>query len=207
MVAFAKNRFVTPQEYLEYERKAVTKHEYHNGQIVAMAGASWAHNLITANSSRHIGNQLEEGPCVVVVTDLRVRVPACNKYYYPDGIVVCGEPAFEANGFDTLLNPRLIIEVLSDSTERADRIEKFDCYETLASLTDYVLISQHEPRVEHYARLSDGGWHYIVARGLEATLPLPSIGCELRLAAVYARVSFLPPAIELTSDSGANDPA
>lgn len=201
MAAFAKRRYIAPQEYLEYERKAETKHEYHDGTIVAMAGASWAHNLITADTSRHLGNQLEGGPCVVVSTDLRVSVPECNKYYYPDGIVVCGEPRFEANVFDTLLNPLLIIEVLSDSTERIDRIEKFDCYGTLASLTDYVLISQHTPRIEHYSRLPDGGWHYVVARGLEATLPLPTIGCELRLAAVYARVTFPTPVIELTEEN------
>ncbi|HZO87468.1 MAG TPA: Uma2 family endonuclease [Chthonomonadaceae bacterium] len=139
---------ISPQEYLAHERKAETKSEYHGGRIVAMAGASKGHNRITVNLIRHLANQLEGTSCEPFANDLRVRVPACDKYDYPDVAVVCGEPQFEDSHLDTLLNPTLIIEVLSDTTEAADRGEKFACYRTLASLTTYVLVAQKRPSVE-----------------------------------------------------------
>lgn len=182
--------YITPQQYLEWERKAETKSEYHGGQIVAMAGASWEHNLIKDNLSRHLGNQMAEGPCVVVTSDLRVRVPACDKYYYPDVVVVCSEPQFEDAHADTLLNPTLIVEVLSDTTEKTDREEKFDCYRTLESLAAYVLVAQDRPRVECFTRQSDGSWRFEVAKGLDAVLSLAPIGCTVRLGDIYARVPF-----------------
>ena len=197
MIAITEKPCVTPLEYLERERTADYKSEYDNGVIIPMPGASREHNCITFDSSRHIGNQLDGSSCQGFAQDMRVRVPQCDKYYYPDIIVVCGDPQFEDDTFDVLLNPRLIIEVLSKSTERKDREEKFDCYETLESLTDYVLISQTEPRIEHFYRMEDGIWRFVVARGLEAVLALPAVGCNLRLADVYARVTFsLPPAQE-----------
>jgi Uma2 family endonuclease len=193
MVAVARPRYVTPQEYLVWERRAETRSEYHDGIIVAMAGASWEHGVITGNAVRHLGNALEETPCATIPQDLRVRVPECNKYYYPDVVVVCGEPQFEDTEHDTLLNPTLIVEVLSPSTERKDRGEKFDCYQTLDSFTTYVLVSQEEPRVECFMRQSDDQWLYQRAVGLDASLTLPSIGCTLRLADLYARITFPSP--------------
>lgn len=194
MVAYAKREapeqpYLTPQEYLERERKAETKSEYSGGVVVAMAGASWEHNLITGNLERRLGNQLEGKPCIVVSRDQRVRVPECNRYYYPDIAVVCGEPLFEAAELDTLLNPTLIIEVLSDSTEARDRGEKLECYQTLESLQTYVLVAQDRPYIEIYSR-QDRDWLYSKAKEMTDRVALDAIGCELSLAEVYARVEF-----------------
>lgn len=204
MVTYADKQCFTPQDYLERERVAEYRSEYANGVIIPIPEASKEHNRITFDTSGLLWSQLEGSACEGFAQDMRVRVPQCDKYYYPDIIVVCGEPRFEDTTFDVLLNPKLIIEVLSESTERKDREEKFDCYETLESLTDYVLISQWEPRVEHFHRLEDGVWRFIVARGREAVLSLSSIDCELRLAAIYARIVFPPIALEPSEDSEAN---
>ena len=193
MVAYLETKCVTPQEYLERELTAEFRSEYDNGVLIPMPGASKEHNRITFNTSGLCWSQLNGSSCEGFAQDMRVRVPQCDKYYYPDIVVVCGEPRFEDSTFDVLLNPKLIIEVLSNSTERKDREEKFDCYETLDSLTDYVLISQREPRIAHFYRLEDRIWRFVVAHGLEAVLSLPAIGCELRLADVYARIVFPPP--------------
>ncbi len=193
MSLIATRPCVTPQEYLERERRAETKSEYDSGMIIPMAGASKEHNRINADTMIHLGSQLEAGGCEILGSDMRTRVLRGDKYYYPDIIVACGEARFEDNVFDTLLNPTLIIEILSESTAEKDRKEKMDAYETLDSLTDYVLISQTEPRIEHYARLPEGGWHYRIARGLDAVLALPNIGARLELAKVYRRVPFPAP--------------
>lgn len=194
MVAVAKPRYVTPQEYLVWERKAESRSEYHDGVIVAMAGASWEHGIIIGNIQTELNIQLRETPCATITQDLRVRVPECNKYYYPDVVVVCDEPQFEDTEQDTLLNPTLIVEVLSPSTERKDRGEKFHCYQTLNSFTTYVLVAQEEPRVECFTRQSDGSWRYERAIGLDASLTLTAIGCTLRLADLYTRLTFPPSA-------------
>ena len=190
MVAARQTSHLTRQEYLQWERRQENRHEYHNGVIIAMAGATWQHNLISSNVARQLGNQLEEEPCTVVTRDMRALVPDCDKYYYPDVVVVCGEPQFEGENFDTLLNPTLIVEVLSTSTERIDRREKKDCYHTLPSLLAYVLIAQDQPRVEVMMPRENGDWRVEEANTLDATVELPSIGCRLRLADVYARVTF-----------------
>jgi Uma2 family endonuclease len=191
MVAHTKTPYITPQEYLERERKAETKSEFYDGLIVAMAGASPEHNAITFNLAAGLGPQLGDKNCRGYGSDLRGRVSACNAYFYPDATVVCGEPQYDQLvGLHSLLNPTLIIEVLSDSTERTDRREKFDCYQTLDSLKTYVLVAQDSPRIELFTRQADGSWRYEPVRGLDAVVKLESIGCTLRLADVYARVEF-----------------
>jgi Uma2 family endonuclease len=193
MVAHPKPCYVTPEEYLARERAAETKSEYYDGVIVAMAGASPEHDRIAVDFLRHLGNQLERSPCEPFSSDMRVRVPACNRYYYPDVSVACGGSQFEALvGVRSLLNPRLIVEVLSESTEKNDRTDKYDCYRTLASLATYVLVAQDRPRIEVFTRQPDDTWRHEVAKGLEAVLALPAIGCELKLADIYARVEFPP---------------
>lgn len=193
MAAHAKQPYITPQEYLERESKADAKSEYHGGVITAMAGASPEHNAICFDLVSTLGPQLRAGACQGFAADLRLRVEECNRYYYPDLAFVCGEPHYEVLiGLRSLLNPTLIIEVLSDTTERADRGEKFRCYRTLASLSSYILVSQDEPRVELFTRQEDGSWRYEEAIGLNDVLTLTSISCELPLSEVYARVSFPP---------------
>lgn len=190
---------ITPQEYLERERKAETKGEYHDGVIVAMTGASWEHNLITSSLSRRLGNQLDAKPCAVVTGDLRIGVSLCASYFYPDVVVVCGDPAFADANLDTVLNPTLIIEVLSESTEAVDRGKKWKCYQSLKSLQTYVLVAQDRPLVEVYRRQADD-WRYSTIEGMENSLSLEAIGCTLRLAEVYDRIEF--PAATSSQESG-----
>lgn len=182
MASAAAHTHLTPEEYLAFERKATTKHEYLNGQIVAMSGASFAHNFLTMNTANQLYNQLIGGECQVATSDMRVKVTQIDSYFYPDVVVVCGEPRAEDDTFDTLLNPTVVVEVLSPSTETYDRGEKFEHYQQIASLKEYVLISQDKIRVEHYHRQETE------FRGLEDVLSLLSIGCELRLQDVYRRV-------------------
>ena len=186
-------QFITAADYLALERQAETKSEYLNGRIYAMSGASEEHNTIVFNLARRIGNQLDKKPCRGYVNDMRVKVSPTGLYTYPDVVVVCGEPRFEDPHVDTLLNPTVIIEVLSDSTAAYDRGEKFAHYRALPSLSDYLLIAQDQPRIEHYQRQPDGRWLYSATDGLDTQVEISTIGCVLRLAEVYERVDFAEP--------------
>ncbi len=181
---------LTPEEYLVRERKALTKSEYRNGQIVAMPGASRKHNLITVNISSGLHFQLQERTCEVYTNDMRVKVSTAGLYTYPDVVVVCDEPRFENKQFDTLLNPTVLVEVLSPSTEAYDRDEKFASYQKLDSLQEYVLVSQDRVRVEHYLRKPAARWELTEFRSLGDVLRLVSIRCELSLYAIYAKVQY-----------------
>ncbi len=189
-------QFITAADYLALERQADAKSEYLNGCIYAMSGASRSHNRITFNLARRIGNQLGGRRCEGYVNDLRVKVSPTGLYTYPDVVVVCGEPRFEDQHVDTLLNPTVIIEVLSDSTEAYDRGEKFAHYRALESLTDYLLVAQDQPRIEHFRRQPDGQWLYSAADGLDSQVAIANIGCVLQLAEVYERVAFAEPGTE-----------
>ncbi len=190
MSSLAVQTYLTPEEYLAFERKATTKHEYINGRIVAMSGASFAHNFITANIVTYLNIQLMDGECRAVASDMRVKAQQTESYFYPDVVVVCGEPRAEDDTFDILLNPTVVVEVLSRSTEAYDRGEKFKHYRQIGSLKDYILISQDEVRVEHYCR-QGSGWMQTEFRELEDVLSLFSIGCELRLQDIYRRVELV----------------
>jgi Uma2 family endonuclease len=180
----------TPQEYLAREREAETKSEYFGGEIFTMAGASRAHNLIGVSVTRLIANHLEDGPCEVYANDMRVLIDATDLYTYPDITVVCEEPLFEDSTRDTLLNPLIIIEVLSDSTERYDRGRKFENYRQIPSLREYVLISQKDYHIEKFVRQGDGSWVLTEVFGADATIRLETIDCALPLKRVYAKVEF-----------------
>jgi Uma2 family endonuclease len=182
--------YLTPEQYLEIERKAEFKSEYYQGEMFAMAGASWAHSQIVANAVRELGNRLGDGPCQPLSNDLRVCVKPVGLYTYPDVVVVCGKPKFVENTFDTLLNPTVIIEVLSDSTEAYDRDKKFQLYRSLESLAEYVMISSKRSYVERYTREQDGTWNYSAKTSLEDTIDLRSVDCHLPLASLYKRVEF-----------------
>ncbi len=190
MMSAVSNRFVSAVEYLSFERQSDEKHELHNGEVIAMSGASRLHNLISGNVFRKLGNQLEGRSCEAYINDLRVAAPSGKNYYYPDVAVACDEPELEDRHGDTLLNPTLVIEVLSPSTESYDRSRKFHAYRGIPSLKEYVLISQFAPHVEVYTRTSDTSWNYTDYVGLDAVIPLPSIGCQLSLAEIYDRISF-----------------
>jgi Uma2 family endonuclease len=186
--------FYTPEQYLAMERDAPTRNEYIAGEIFATSGASLAHNRISANVSRTLGNALEGRDCDVVGSDMRVHVPATTLYTYPDVVVVCGEPEFaDGEYLDTLTNPVAVVEVLSPSTEAYDRGEKFAHYRRLPSLVDYVLVSQNALRVEHFARQPDGSWSLHVAEDAPgASVTLASVGASLTVAEVYRRTGLLP---------------
>ncbi len=188
MVANAQKKW-TVEEYLAFERGSEEKHEYYAGEIFAMSGASREHNLIVTNTIVTLGSQLGSNPCEVYPSDMRVKVNAI-KYTYPDVSVVCGEPRFVDGEFDTLLNPTVIIEVLSDSTEDYDRGTKFKHYMGIDSLQVYVLIAQNEVRIDHCTRQSDGDWRISVSNTLEAAIQLSSINCPILLADVYRKVTF-----------------
>ena len=189
MSSAAVQTYLTPEEYLAWERKSDTKHEYLGGEIIAMSGASRAHSLIVTNISGELYIQLKGETCEVHTNDIRVRTSPEISYFYPDILVVCGEPRFEDNTFDTLLNPIVLVEVLSPSTEAYDRGEKFEHYQQLTSLREYILVSQDEVRVEHHRRQRTE-WQPTEFRSLEDVLSLTSIDCELSLDDVYRRVEF-----------------
>jgi Uma2 family endonuclease len=183
------------EEYLAFERRSEGRHEYLDGEIFAMTGASRYHNRLAVNLAGILYPQLRGGPCELYIADMRVRVAATGLYTYPDLAVVCGEPRFDDAYLDTLLNPTLIFEILSPSTEATDRGRKFAHYQKVDSLAEVLLIAQDRVAVEHYSRQRPQppqpeviGWHLREATALEDRLSLPSIGCELPLAEVYERV-------------------
>ena len=189
MSSAAVQTYLTPEEYLDWERKSDTKHEYLRGEIIAMSGASREHSLIVTNISGELYIQLKESICEVHTNDMRVRTHPETSYFYPDVVVVCGEPRFEDNAFDTLLNPIVLVEVLSPSTQAYDRGEKFKNYQQLTSLQEYILVSQDEVHIEHYRR-QETQWKLTEFRSLENVLSLTAIECELSLEDIYRRVAL-----------------
>lgn len=190
---------ITADEYLTTERTADERHYYLDGQIYAMAGESPAHADISVNVVTSLANQLRGTPCRVRSKDTKVRSgPILSAgqttrglFCYPDVLVICGEPEYHDAFKDVVLNPKAIIEVLSESTEAFDRGEKFTRLQTWnPSLTEYVLVSQDQPQLEHYSRQPDGSWSYRRVTGLDASLQIASIQCTLKLAEVYERVEF-----------------
>jgi len=184
--------YVSPEEYLRLERQAEYKSEYLNGEIFAMSGASRKHNLLTLNIGGSLNRQLRGRACEAYTSEMRVKVSVTGLYTYPDVVVVCGEPQLEDKYLDTLLNPTVLVEVLSKSTERYDRIAKTSYYRTLDSLYEHLLVSQDEIRVEQYAKQADGTWLLIEHRSLDSNVELRSIGCRLALRDVYDKVEIDP---------------
>ncbi len=190
MVAVAKPPYISPQEYLERERAAEFKSEYCAGVIYAMSGASEAHNLIGLGIASELRMQFKGRPCKAYNNDMKVRVENTGLYTYPDAVALCGEAHFDDRHKDILLNPTLIFEVLSPSTEAYDRGLKFNHYQRITTLTDYVLVSQDRMRLERYQRQSDGSWRYTCHEESAETIHFASLECELRLADIYDKVEF-----------------
>ncbi|HYY93233.1 MAG TPA: Uma2 family endonuclease [Pyrinomonadaceae bacterium] len=179
--------YISPEEYLSLERRAEFKSEYFDGVVYAMACGSERHNLIAANIIIALGVQLRDRPCRVYPSDLKVRVPNSKRFFYPDVSVVCGETRFADEARDVILNPVLVVEVLSESTEAFDRGKKFSSYQQIESLREYLLVAQDEFVVEHYLRQEDG-WLYTKASGPEADLVLPALDCRIALGDIYNKV-------------------
>jgi Uma2 family endonuclease len=181
---------MSAREYLARERLADVRSEFYRGETFAMAGASWEHTLIKDNVAREAGNQLQSGPCRVLTSDLRVKVSATGLYTYPDVLVVCDEPQFEDEVLDTLLNPRAIVEVLSDSTEKYDRGTKFAHYRQVPSLQEYILVAQDRSLVERYVRQPDDTWLLTVYSDMSQTFAFGTIPVKIALAEIYRGVKL-----------------
>lgn len=185
----AADTYITPETYIASERRAKVKSEYIHGEIFAMSGASNAHNIITVEITTELNVQLRPRGCFVYSGDMRVKTSRTGSYFYPDVAVVCDKPRFEDNAFDTLLNPILIVEVLSPPTETYDRGEKFAHYQELASLREYILVSQDRIHVEHF-RLTEMQWVCKAFHAPEDVLSLDTIECQLPLRDIYTRITF-----------------
>jgi Uma2 family endonuclease len=185
-----RTTLLTPEEYLEIERRAERKSEYFEGRMYAISGASRPHVLIVGNLGRELGNQLDAGPCEIYTNDMRLRVAPNGLYTYPDVMVACDEPQFADDQIDALLNPLLIVEVLSDSTQNYDRGRKFDQYRTLPSLREYLLVAQDAPRIEQWIRQPDDNWLLSEINGTDASIRLASVECVLPLAKIYNKVKW-----------------
>jgi Uma2 family endonuclease len=190
-MAIQPKTLLTQEEYLSIERKSECRSEFIRGEVVAMTGASRRHNLIVANIIGELRQQLKNRPCEIYANDMRVKIPAANVYTYPDAVVVCGEPQFEDTSVDTLLNPTLIVEVLSESTESYDRGRKSAFYRRIQSLSEYLLVAQDEYRIEQYVKQADGRWLISDIRSLAASTELSSIQCVLMLKEVYDKAALI----------------
>jgi Uma2 family endonuclease len=179
----------TEAEYLALERVSERKHEFVAGAIVAMAGARPPHNVLAANATAALVTITKGSACVTMTSDQRVHVPSTGLYAYPDVTVACGERRYDANEPPSLLNPTLVVEVTSESTEDYDRGTKFLHYQAIPSLSEYVIISHRERRIDHFRRLDDGQWLATTRTG-EGDVAMPVLGGSLTLADVYAGVDF-----------------
>ncbi len=185
----APSNRLTAEEYLAIERAADRKSELIHGRMYAMSGASFAHSGIVLNLAMALSSALKGKDCSVRTNDLRVKVAETGMYTYPDVVVVCGKPELEDKNLDTLVNPTVIIEVLSDSTEAYDRGAKFAHYRHIESLKMYVLVAQKEPSVECFTR-EDSTWKYTTSVGLGSQIELSVLGIDVALTDVYERVDF-----------------
>ena len=177
---------MSPAEYFALERSSLEKHEYCDGEVFAMAGAKSRHNVIVGNIVGEFRSLLRARPCEVYPSDMRVELVGEGRYVYPDAVVVCDGPRFLDDGEDTLLNPTVVFEVLSDSTEAYDRGEKFQAYQGVASVREIVLVETKKARVERYARQGDGSW-VLRAYGAGERVPVEACGVELAVDEVYLK--------------------
>jgi Uma2 family endonuclease len=182
---------MTPEQYLEIERAAQdVRSEFYNGRMYAMSGASYRHVMLISGLSHHLRNGLAAHACSVGTNDLRVRVSPAGLYTYPDVVVICGDPRFADQQTDTVLNPTLIIEVLSPSTEAYDRGFKFAQYRTLEFLREYALVSQFGSRIQIFRRQPSGDWLLSESAGMETACRFDSMGCTVTMKDVYDKVTF-----------------
>lgn len=192
-------------EYLAFERKSDTKHEFYRGELFAMSGDTASHNLIATNLAAELRNALRERPCRTFTSDLRIVCPT-GLYTYPDVSVVCGKVEYQDGTQDVLLNPLVLIEVLSPSTEAYDRGTKFKHYQSIESLREFVLVSQEEARVEHFARRPDSAqWTLTTIGEMHGAVSFPALDCSIPMGEVYAKVE-LGPEPSIHEDGGGHSP-
>jgi Uma2 family endonuclease len=187
-----QHMYMTADEYLAFEETSSVKHEYFAGRIIALAGGNEAHSIISSNINAQLHSQLRQRPCTVYNSDMKVRAEQPRKYMYPDISVACGQPKYENTKRRVLLNPVIIIEVLSASTERFDRGIKFQWYRSIESVEEYVLVSQNAKYIDHYKRQSDNLWSLSSLGEGDELLQLTSIDCVLRIEDIYEKVNFDP---------------
>lgn len=187
MADAAPKHVVDAAEYLALERTAAEKHVLWDGEVFAMAGGSTAHNLLVAAVLGELRERLRGRPCRPYASDQRIRLPILSRYVYPDASVTCPPVELDPIDADTIANPRLVVEVLSDSTEAFDRGDKFIGYRSVPSLVDYLLVSQHFARIEHYSRQEDGSW-VLRTYGAGAMVPVVSLDIELPVDDLYEGV-------------------
>ena len=205
-----KRHQITIEEYLNAERESLERHEFIDGQVSLMAGESGNHGDISVNLTREFSNQLKGKDCRVRAKDTKIKSGGFAEkkanstkgmFSYPDLVVICGEPEYHDKFRDIVLNPKVIVEVLSESTEVFDRNDKFTRYRMFnPTLTDYVLVSQDKPMVEHFVRQADDNWSLYIAIGLDKRLKIQSIECELKLSDIYDRVEFSKESLELVDE-------
>jgi Uma2 family endonuclease len=189
---------VNAEEYLALEREAEERHEWLDGLIYAMAGESLAHSIICSNINAELNIQLRGKPCTVFSPNMKTRaqlgvsIGMKGLFAYPDTMVVCGKPVFHDKHQDVIINPKVIVEVLSPSTLRYDHEEKFERYQQNKSLSDYLLVSQSRPQIQHFSRKPRGRWEYVIETRLNRNVVIASIKCKLKLADVYDRIEFPP---------------
>lgn len=183
-------QYITSEEYLAFERTSDEKHEYYAGTIYAMAGGSARHNRIAGSAYAALYAQLRQRNCNVYPSDMRVKIVQTGLYTYPDITIICGNEQYEDRKEDTLLNPTIIIEVLSPSTEKYDRGKKFQQYRSILSLREYILIAQDEYHIEQFTRQSDNRWVFSEAVGRDGKIELPAVQCILLLEEVYEKVDL-----------------
>lgn len=179
----------TAEEYLKMERRRANKHEFSNGKIMAAAGSTRRHNLIGTNTTIAVGSRLRGHKCEIYANDMRVRQSA-NRFCYPDVVVVSGEPMFADNECDVLLNPTVVIEILSNPTGQSDKTEKIENYLAMESVRECLLVKEDDMRVEHYSKQSPKQWIYRIYNDREDIISLDSINCKLSLAEIYAQIRF-----------------
>ncbi len=190
-MAFQPKQVYSLEEYLELEKNSKEKLEFWDGNVWSMSGASYAHNVIVRNLSTELDLKLRDKGCHVFPTDMRIKVPSYSPYRYPDLTALCGKPEIEQiGGIDMLINPQLIVEVLSDSTEAFDRGDKFSYYKSIESFSEYLLVAQHRPYVTQFIKHGDGFWINYEFNDLSESVELRSVVCSLPLDSIYRDVTF-----------------
>lgn len=182
-------QYISLEEYFKLDETSGNKHEYYQGAVYAMTGASENHNLIVMAVGSNLNNQLDGKPSRPYPSDFRLKIEAVNLYTYPDLSVICGETQLADGRRDTFVNPTVLIEVLSESTEVYDRLKKFEFYRTISSMQEYLLIAQDRPHVEQFRRHGPH-WLFTEYSSLDDEVALESVGCTLSLASIYQRVRF-----------------